>query len=259
MLAILLVLCGCASLPPGKRDARDPFERMNRSVYRFNTAADEAVVRPLAIGWRAAVPVPVRTALGNFLANLGYTTTIINDLLQGRVAAMGIATARLGVNTIVGFGGLFDPASRWHLPRDDQDFAKTLAHWGVRPGPYLMVPLFGPSSVRDAPAMLVNDYTGVRHYLNDNALRYGLGAISVVELRTKLLSTDSVVRNSYDPYALMRNAWLQRREFIQRDQDEQEAPGGAEAPADDDSPPLEEPPDEPATAPAVPPATAPGH
>jgi phospholipid-binding lipoprotein MlaA len=255
LLAAVVLLAGCAALPPGKRDPRDPFERVNRSVYRFNTAADEAVLRPVALGWRAVVPLPLRTALGNFLGNLGYTTTIINDMLQGRLSDSGIAVARLGVNTVLGLG-FFDPASHMKLPRQDQDFAKTLARWGVPPGAYLMLPIFGPSSVRDAPALLVNDYTGVRHYLNDNVLRWGLGAIGTIELRTQLLSTDGVVRSSYDPYALTRNAWLQRREFMQRDFSQRAAPGGADAPTDDNSPPLEEPPDDPLGTPPAPGAVA---
>jgi phospholipid-binding lipoprotein MlaA len=251
LLGAALLLAGCAALPPGKRDPRDPFERMNRAVYSFNTATDKAVLRPAALAWRAAVPLPVRTGLGNFLGNLGYTTTIINNLLQGQLRDAATATMRFTVNTIAGLG-FFDPAARLGMGRRDQDFSATLARWGLPPGPYLMLPLGGPSSVRDAPALLVNDYTGIRHYLNDNALRWGLAAVGVVELRTQLLSTDSVVRNSYDPYALTRNAWLRRREFMHRDRTTLGGEAGDEAMApDSDSPALEEPPDEP-------PAAAPG-
>lgn len=245
LIAAVLALCGCAVLPPGKRDARDPFERMNRGTYAFNSALDQAVLRPAARAWRAVMPVPVRRSLGNFLGNLGYTTTIVNDLLQGQLHDAATATMRFTVNTVAGLG-FFDPAARLGMGRRDQDFAATLARWGVPPGPYLMLPLAGPSSVRDAPALLVNDYTSLRHYINDTGVRWGLAAVGLVELRTQLLSTDSVVQNSFDPYALTRNAWLQRREFMRRDRSTLGGEAGDQGmPADDNSPPLEEPPDAP--------------
>jgi phospholipid-binding lipoprotein MlaA len=257
LLPFVLLLVGCAALPPGKRDARDPFERMNRGVYRFNTETDKLVLRPAALAWRSAVPVPVRRSLGNFLGNLGYTSTIINDLLQGELRDAATATMRFSLNTVLGLG-FFDPAARLGMGRRDQNFSDTLSRWGVPAGPYLMLPLAGPSSVRDAPALFINDYMGVRHYLNENTVRIGLSAIGVLELRTQLLSTDAVVRNSYDPYALTRNAWLQRREFLHHDRTPLDGEAGGQAmPADDNSPPLEEPPDAPGDEPAVQPATSP--
>jgi phospholipid-binding lipoprotein MlaA len=144
------------------------------------------------------------------------------------------------------------------MGRRDQNFSDTLSRWGVPAGPYLMLPLAGPSSIRDAPAMFVNDYMGIRHYLNENTVRLGLSAIGIVELRTQLLSTDAVVINSYDPYALTRNAWLQRREFLHRDRTSLDGDGARQdAPPNDDSPPLEEPPDAPDEAPGGAPASAP--
>jgi len=269
LVTTALLLAGCAALPPGKRDPRDPFERMNRGTYRFNTEADKLVLRPAAQAWRAVVPVPVRKGLGNFLSNLGYPSTIINDVLQGQLADANTATFRFIVNSVVGFG-FFDPAARLGLGRRDQSFSNTLARWGLPSGPYLVVPLMGPSSVRDAPALVVNDYFSPRHYIDDKGLRYGLAAVGVVELRTQLLATDSVILGSFDPYALTRNAWLQRRDFLRRDRTALDGDGseaGNATPEPDDSPPLEEPPDSPAppegagpgtTAPAVPPAAPPG-
>jgi phospholipid-binding lipoprotein MlaA len=253
-----LVLAGCAALPPGKRDPRDPFERMNRGTYVFNTETDKLVLRPAAKAWRAVVPVPVRKGLGNFLSNLGYPSTVINDVLQGQFADANTAAFRFIVNTVVGFG-FFDPAARLGLGRRDQSFSDTLARWGVPSGPYLVLPLAGPSSVRDAPALVVNDYFSPRHYLNDAGLRYGLAAVGIVELRTQLLATDSVILGSFDPYALTRNAWLQRRDFLRRDRTSLDGDGseaGNATPEPDDSPPLEEPPDSPTEAPAEAPPPA---
>ena len=252
LLPAVLLLAGCAALPPGKRDARDPFERMNRGTFRFNTETDKLVLRPAAKAWRVVVPVPVRKGLGNFLANLGYPATIINDVLQGQLRDAATATMRLSLNTVAGFG-FFDPAARFGMGRRDQNFSDTLARWHVPSGPYLVVPLMGPSSLRDAPALVVNDYFSPRHYLNDTGLRYGLTAVGVVELRAQLLATDSVMQNSFDPYSLMRNAWLQRRDFLHRDRTSLDGDGseaGNATPEPDDSPPLEEPPDSPGDAPA---------
>lgn len=264
LLAACLLLPACAALPPGPRDARDPLERTNRAVFRFNRAADRAVLRPAARAWQATVPRPVRTGLGNFTANLGSPVTILNDFLQGKAGDGAQDVARLVVNTVLGIGGLFDPATRMGLVRHDEDFGQTLGTWGVPPGPYLMLPLLGPSTLRDGPAALVDDYAGGRHYLRDPWLRWGLAGTSVLEIRTQLLSTDGMLDASFDPYALTRNAWLKRREFQVRDGDVPAS--GDEAPAEgDESPPLEEPPDAPGdaapggeAAPGATPATTPG-
>jgi phospholipid-binding lipoprotein MlaA len=224
-VAAALLLSGCAALPGGKPDRRDPFERANRGIYRFNVAADRAVFRPAARAWQAAVPPPVRTGLANFVANLGYPVTILNDLLQAKFSNGVQDLSRLLVNSVLG-GGLFDPATRMGLERHDEDFGLTLGKWGVPAGPYLMLPLLGPSSLRDAPSKLVDEYSNGRHYINDQYLQWGLWTASKLELRAGLLSADAVLDRTYDPYAFVRNAWIQHREFEVRD-------GAADAPAND--------------------------
>lgn len=217
-MAAVFFLAGCAALPPTKRDPRDPFERANRGVYRFNVAADHAIFRPAARVWKAATPRLVRTGLANFIGNLEYPLTIANDLLQGKFTDGGHDFTRLVVNSVFGLG-FFDPATRVGLERHDEDFGQTLGKWGVPAGPYLVVPLLGPSSVRDAPAKLVDEYSSGRHYLQDSELRWGLWTVDKLELRANLLDADAVLERTFDPYTFVRNAWLQRREFQVRDGD----------------------------------------
>lgn len=249
LLALLAATSGCASLPAGSRpDPRDRFERFNRASYRFNIALDHAVLRPIARGYVYVTPAPLRRGLGNFFSNLGYPVTIVNQLLQGKLRLAGRDTARLVVNTIAG-AGFFDPASRIGLERHDEDFGQTLGRMGVGTGPYLMLPLLGPSSVRDGISMIPDEYLEPRHYVRDPAVHYGLIALDVVDQRASLLPTDATLEQAFDPYAFVRNAWLQHREFQVRDGkmpedtfeelpiDDESAP----APASEATPPAETP------------------
>jgi phospholipid-binding lipoprotein MlaA len=214
---LLLTQTACAALPTDRQAGpRDRFERYNRSMYRFNTAADRAVLRPLARGYVRVLPQPVRRGIGHFLTNVAYPRTIVNDLLQGKLADGARDTARLAVNTVVGLG-FFDPATRLGLEQHDEDFGQTLGKWGVPAGPYLMLPLLGPSTIRDTVSRVPDDYATPRHYLQDPYARWGLITLDVVDTRAGLLATDAVLRDSFDPYALVRNAWLQRREYAVRD------------------------------------------
>lgn len=217
----LLILSGCATAPRSERvDSRDPFERFNRSTYRFNSAVDRAVLKPVAVAYRDHVPQVVRTGVKNLLDNIGYPTVILNDFLQGKAVAGLEDTARLLVNTAFGLGGLLDPASTAGLDRNDEDFGQTLGRWGVPAGPYLIIPFAGPSTVRDAPGLYVDSRTQLDELLADeveffdkDSVDYGLIALNVVDSRAELLRTERVLRQAYDEYAFVRNAWLQRREF----------------------------------------------
>jgi phospholipid-binding lipoprotein MlaA len=233
--AAFFLLAGCASVPNGKPDPRDPFERVNRSIYSFNSAADRAVFRPVARGWKAVVPRTVRHGLSNFTSNLAYPGTIINDLLQGKFAQGGHDFTRLVINTVFGFG-FFDPATQAGLERHDEDFGQTLGKWGVPAGPYVMLPIFGPSSVRDAPARLADDYTSARHYISDPYVNWGLWGIEKIEVRASLLDLDAALNRTFDPYAFIRNAWIQRREYLVHDGEEVEDKPDADAGSDADTP-----------------------
>jgi phospholipid-binding lipoprotein MlaA len=217
-LAAALLLGGCATLPPGsKPDPRDRFERANRSVYAFNQALDHAVLRPVARAYVKVTPRPARRCISNFLANIDYPITIINDALQGKVHDSLSDVARFGINTVVGIGGLFDPATHWGFQKHDEDFGQTLGKWGVHSGPYLMLPILGPSTVRDAPARVVDHFSSPRPYILDTNEDLGLSVVGAVDKRAGLLDTDALIDKAYDPYAFLRNAWLQRREFQVRD------------------------------------------
>ena len=154
----LLLLCGCAALPPGsKRDPRDPWERMNRSFYKFNDVLDRAIVKPTAKGY-THLPQPMQTGVHNFFDNLNYPITIVNDLLQGQVVPFFSDIGRFVFNTTVGLGGLFDPATAAGMQKNNRDFGQTLGKWGVPKGPYVVVPIFGPYTVRDGIGAVTVDY-----------------------------------------------------------------------------------------------------
>ncbi len=214
-LALLsLVLSGCATLPPGARpDPRDRFERFNRSIYAFNVAFDHAILRPVAHGYVRVTPAPVRHSVSNFLSNLAYPRTVINDFLQGKVNDGANDTARLVVNTLFGIGGLFDPASHMNLDRHSEDFGQTLGHWGVGSGPYLMLPFLGPSSVRDTAGLIPDEFTNPTWYVKSPYVSWSIFVIDVVDIRVGLFPTDKPIEEAYDPYAFVRNAWLQHRDY----------------------------------------------
>lgn len=217
-LALAGLLSACAALPPGERDPRDRFERTNRAVYRFNDSLDRNVARPVAKTYVKVTPRPVRSGVSNFYNNLTYSTVIVNNLLQGKIRHFFSDTARLVVNTTIGIGGLFDPASQIGLPSHDEDFGQTLGKWGVPPGPYLVLPFLGPSSVRDGVGLVGDQFSEPQYYLvNDWKTRAGITLGSLLDTRASLLGTDEVLAGSYDPYAFMRNAYLQRREFLVKD------------------------------------------
>ncbi len=218
-LAILALLQACATLPQGAQpDPRDRFERANRTVYKFNDALDRAVAKPVARAYVSTTPAPVRTGVSNFFGNLGYTKVMLNDLLQGKVTQFFSDTARLVVNTTVGIGGLFDPAGQMGLPAHDEDFGQTLGKWGAPPGPFLMLPLLGPSDVRDGLGLVADRFSEPDTYLIDSwNAHIGLTVGSLLDSRASLLGTDEMLSNSHDPYALMRNAYLQRRAYQVKD------------------------------------------
>jgi len=212
-LWLCLLLAGCAALPPGKREPRDPWERMNRATYRFNDALDRAIVKPVARGYVRVTPQFVRTGVTNFFDNLEYPIVIVNDLLQGQFKPFVSDTGRLLLNTTLGVGGLFDPATAAGLDKNDRDFGQTLGKWGVKSGPYLVVPIFGPYDLRDGVGALADDYANPRHYTKF-WVSVGLWTVRGIDKRSRLLYADAVLSSAYDPYAFVRSAYLQHRDFM---------------------------------------------
>jgi phospholipid-binding lipoprotein MlaA len=213
----MLALClgACASLPAGSvRDPRDHAERFNRAMYRFNNALDRAVLRPLAHGYVKGAPAPVRAGISNVLGNVGYTRTIGNDFFQGRIRDFARDIARLTINTTLGVGGLFDPASSLGLERHDRDFGQMLGIWGLHTGSYLVLPLLGPTDVRDAFGRIPDRFMTVDGILNDTALSLSLFGVSALDQRAQLLPLDKVIDSAYDPYAFIRSAWFQHRDYM---------------------------------------------
>ena len=212
-LALSAALTGCATLPSGKHTPGDPWERMNRSIWTFDNAFDHALLRPVARGYVRYTPPPVRHSINNFMTNLTYSDTIINDLLQGKFSDGGNDIARLVVNTVIGIGGLFDPASHMDLDRHNTDVGQTLGIWGVRRGPFLVLPFLGPSDVRDAFGEAADEYLTPRPYLNDIYARWSIFVVNKIDDRAGLLDQDRLIDSAYDSYAFVRGAYLQNREF----------------------------------------------
>jgi phospholipid-binding lipoprotein MlaA len=240
-LLCLLWLGGCVTLPPGTtRSPRDPWERMNRTTYKVNTALDHAILRPVARGYHRVVPAFAQNGVSNFLSNLAYPKVMINDVLQGQFRDFVNDTARLLMNTTFGVGGLFDPATRAGLDRNDRDFGQTFGKWGIKSGPYLVLPLFGPSDVRDAFGKVPEYFADPRYFIRNPWWEWSLWGLGVINTRVGLLPLDPSVDSAYDPYALVRNVYLQGRDFKvygeTSDQDQQEQKLFDQAAQDTDTP-----------------------
>lgn len=213
-----LLLTGCVSLPQNATaDPRDPFERFNRGAFTFNDGLDRSVIRPLAQGYKAVTPQPVQTGVTNFFTNATYPITLVNNVLQGKFKAAVSDTGRLLLNTTFGLGGLLDPATQSGLDLNDEDFGQTLGKWGVKPGTYVVLPFLGPYTIRDGVGDLADNFFEPRSYIDNSTTRWGLWAFDKFETRVRLLEADSVLDRAGDPYAFVRSAYLQRREYLVRD------------------------------------------
>lgn len=212
-LALLAgTLAGCATGPDVH--PRDPLEPFNRGVYQFNEAVDRAVLKPVAEGYVAAVPGPVRTGVGNFFGNLRDLWSAVNAALQARPQPAAENAMRFGVNTFLGFGGVLDIATEMGIARTTLDFGHTLGRWGVPPGPYLVLPLLGPSSVRETVALPVDRRADpVSQGVDDVATRNTAQVLRLVDSRATLLRAgDLLEQAALDKYGFTRDAYLARRQ-----------------------------------------------
>jgi len=207
-----LFLGGCATTDPDFADPRDPLEGFNRAMFSFNDFLDRAIFKPLAQGYKLIVPSPVDKGVTNFFNNLEDVTSAINSLLQFKVGHAATDLARVVVNSTVGIGGLFDVATRLDLQRYKEDFGQTLGVWGVASGPYLVLPVLGPSSGRDAVGVVVDWFADPLPYLKDDTVRWSLRGLDLVDTRADLLNASRVLdQAALDPYSFVRDAYLQRR------------------------------------------------
>lgn len=193
--------------------AYDPWEPFNRRVHRFNNAVDRRIARPLAQAYIAVVPRPVRLGVSNFFSNLGQPLSAVNALLQGKPKQAGQAFGRFALNTTLGIGGIFDPASDARLPHRSEDFGQTLGVWGWKRSRFVELPLFGPRTVRDVFGMAGDAPLAPLRQVNDDPARYFLQGLQLVDVRTQLMAVDSMREGAADDYALVRDAWLQRRNY----------------------------------------------
>ena len=219
-LGMVFALCAsaCVTLPPNsQRVPQDPWESWNRGVYKVNDKIDRAIAKPVARGYVRVVPRFIRTGISNFFDNLDTPTVMINDALQGKFGASANDLGRFLLNSTVGLGGVLDPATSAGLNKNNEDFGQTLGHWGVHPGPFVELPFLGPSDLRDAPAKLVDTYTNPKQYIRNTDVKYGLWGISLVDTRARLLPLDDTLQHVFDPYAFIRDAYLQRRAYLVSD------------------------------------------
>jgi len=216
LTAVLVSVSGCATTN------KDPLEGINRGIYKFNDVADRYAMKPVAKAYKAVAPTPVRTGISNFFSNLGTLTTVVNDLLQLKFAQAFTDAGRFVINSTFGIAGFIDVASMDKIEKHQEDFGQTLGYWGVGSGAYLVLPIIGPSTVRDASGLFIDTVTSdpITYLHNTGQIRAHnqVRAVQLLDKRTQLLdATDLVDDASIDPYAFMRDAYLQRRASLIQD------------------------------------------
>lgn len=207
-----------AAASPDARPPHDPFEPMNRKLFSFNKGLDRAIIRPVAIGYKRALPRPIRTGVRNVLNNLGEPVTFINDVLQTRFDHADMAMGRFMINTTVGVGGLFDVAGAEGATIHYSDFGQTLGHYGVGPGPYIYVPVLGPSDLRDGAGRIADGFVSPLN-LHDLHVSVGerIGVVALDGIDTRAEYDDGLrelARTATDEYAAQRSIYLQNRQSM---------------------------------------------
>lgn len=204
---------GCATVPGAAMNERDPFERYNRSMYSFNQGVDEVILKPAATVYAEVLPVFFQTMVGNFFGNIGDVWTAVNNLLQGKPREATTDAVRVIFNTTIGLGGLLDICTPAGLPKHEEDFGQTLAVWGVKSGPYVILPVFGSSTLRDTLARPVDLVVDPLGQINSVSARNMARIVRLVDYRAALLDTTSILDGAaLDPYEFTRDAYLQRRQ-----------------------------------------------
>lgn len=235
---LALGLAGCATAPGG--DPRDPIEPFNRGVYRFNEVVDGAFLKPVATVYREVTPSPVRTGVSNFFANLADLWTFVNAVLQAKGTVAAETLMRVSVNSVFGIGGLIDIASEMGMERYREDFGQTMGRWGMPSGPYVVLPVLGPSTLRDTVGLRADMPGNPVNTLGHVPTRNSLILLQAVETRARLLGASAVLdQAALDEYSFTRDAYLQRRRNDIYDGNPPEEPTGPAEPAAE--PPVQPP------------------
>jgi phospholipid-binding lipoprotein MlaA len=209
ILLMLTLVTGCASVNAPKAD---PLEGLNRATFKVNETVDDYVLKPVAKGYQAVTPSFVRSGVSNAFSNVGDVGTSVNNLLQGKPGNAVSDVGRFLVNSTLGVLGLFDVATGMGLEKHEEDFGQTLGSWGVESGPFLVLPLLGPSTLRDTFAKPIDSYTSYSRYIGHVPTRYSVQALGLINFRAELLNTTSTLDEaSLDKYQFIRDAYLQRR------------------------------------------------
>jgi phospholipid-binding lipoprotein MlaA len=228
LLLPLVVAAADEPLPgaePRPAHPADPLEPWNRGVFSFNEGLDKAVLKPVANGYRKVVPEPIRRAVGNFFGNFGDAWSAANHFLQGKPVTGLQMTMRFATNTALGFGGLLDIGTEVGLERQEEDFGQTLGRWGLPAGPYLVWPLFGPSSLRETAAMPLDRGWSASIAFSDSAERFGLASLNLVDTRARLLGASQMLDDiALDKYSFVRDAYLARRRSLVYDGEPPDTP-----------------------------------
>ncbi len=211
----LTLLSGCASNQTREQgEVLDPFEPVNRTVYRFNELADKYAIRPVAKGYQTITPSVVRTGITNFFDNISYPVDIVNAVLQGKFRQGGRDTARLVVNTTIGILGFMDPATKMGLVKHDEDFGQTLGVWGVPQGPYIVIPIFGPRTFRSGAGTLADVYINPQFLIFNSSVQTKLNIFWLIHVRSTLIGFDEEIQRAFDRYAFVRDSYLQHRQYL---------------------------------------------
>jgi phospholipid-binding lipoprotein MlaA len=230
-LLFVLLLFGCATTREATESgkpraaaeeterANDPLEPLNRAVYAFNDKLDRYLLKPVATGYRAAIPAPVRTGVSNFFRNLREPAVLVNDALQGKFKEAASDLGRFLTNTTLGVFGLVDVASHFGLEHHNEDFGQTLAVWGVGEGPYLVLPLLGPSNIRDGIGLYGDQQLYPPAYMEEQSTAWKLYLIEAIDTRARLLDAGDILEQAagQDPYVFVREAYRQRRRSLIED------------------------------------------
>jgi phospholipid-binding lipoprotein MlaA len=212
-VVLCLLLSACATPMAERSDPRDPYENLNRKVFVVNQVFDQVLLKPVARGYSNNAPNFIQDTVGNFFGNLADVWTAVNNFLQGKPREGIQDTGRVAVNTVFGVAGLADVATKLGFPKHQEDFGQTLGVWGVKPGPFVMLPLFGPSTMRDAVAKPLDLYADPLNLSTRADVEYSLRAMRLVDDRARLLpTTDMIEKVALDPYQFVRDAHFQRRE-----------------------------------------------